>query len=69
MNLIERFFSDLTCGVVPEESFRIVHELVKDIERYLVERNEHYNPYQWKTKGEDILVKIRRAKIAMARAS
>ena len=46
-----------------------VRELVKEIERYLVERNEHPKPYQWKAKGEDILAKIHRAKVAMARTS
>ena len=69
MNLVERFFADLTRDVVREGSFRSVRQLVKAIESYLAERNEHPKPYRWKAKGEDILAKIHRAKIAMERSS
>ena len=69
LNLVERFFADLTRDVVRQGSFRSVRQLVKEIESYLVERNEHPKPYQWKAKGEDILAKIHRAKVAMEQSS
>ena len=69
LNLVERFFADLTRDVVREGSFRSVRQLVKAIESYLAERNEHPKPYRWKAKGEDILAKIHRAKIAMEQSS
>ena len=69
LNLVERFFADLTRDVVREGSFRSVRQLVKAIESYLAERNENPKPYRWKAKGEDILAKIHRAKIAMEQSS
>ena len=69
LNLVERFFADLTRDVVREGSFRSVRQLVKEIESCLAERNEHPKPYQWKAKGEDILAKIHRAKVAMEQSS
>ena len=69
LNLVERFFADLTRDVVRQGSFRSVRQLVKEIESYLLERNEHPKPYQWKAKGEDILAKIHRAKVAMEQSS
>ena len=65
LNLVERFFADLTRDVVREGSFRSVRHLVHDIESYLADRNEHPKPYKWKAAGSDILDKIHRARIAM----
>lgn len=62
INLVERFFSELTQEVIREGSFASVRELVEDIENYLVERNLNPKPYKWKAKGEEILRKIQRAK-------
>ena len=64
MNMIERFFADLTMDVVREGSFTSVPMLAKAIEAYLAERNANPKPYQWKAKGADILAKIARAKEA-----
>ena len=69
LNLVERFFADLTRDVVREGSFRSVRQLVKEIESYLAERNEHPKPYKWKATGEDILAKIHHAKVAMEESS
>ena len=65
LNLVERFFADLTRDVVREGSFRSVRHLVQDIESYLADRNEHPKPYKWKAAGSDILDKIHRARTAM----
>lgn len=62
LNLVERFFSDLTQDVVRDGSFESVKSLVKDIELYLSERNLKPKPYRWKAKGEEILRKIAGAK-------
>ena len=66
LNLIERFFADLTGDVIREGSFQSVPELVRAIEAYLVDRNADPKPYRWRAKGEEILAKIQRAKVAMA---
>lgn len=62
MNLVERFFRDLTVDVVREGSFTHVKELSRQILAYLAERNAHPMRYVWKAKGKDILRKIHRAK-------
>lgn len=65
MNLIERFFADLTNECIREGSFQSVRELVKAIEEYLALRNENPKRYVWRAKGEEILRKIARAKEAL----
>lgn len=65
MNLVERFFADLTADVIRTGSFRSVKELVNDIKAYLAERNADPRPYKWKAKGEAILKKIHRARAAL----
>lgn len=65
MNLVERFFRDLTVEVVRDGSFQSVRELVADIETYLAQRNLSPQPYRWKADGESILRKIADARKAM----
>lgn len=65
LNLVERFFRDLTEEVVREGSFGSVRELVQAIEAYLTERNLAPKRYVWKKKGEEILAKIAKARQAM----
>ncbi len=65
MNLVERFFRDLTEDVVREGSFRHVNELCDQILAYLAERNANPTRYTWNAKGEDILRKIQQAKQAL----
>lgn len=66
MNLVERFFRDLTEEVIREGSFTSVRELTQAIETYLAQRNLDPKPYRWHAKGEEILAKIQRAREAMA---
>lgn len=68
MNLVERFFADLSQEVIREGSFTSVRELTRDIESYLIQRNLEPKPYRWKAKGEEILRKIERARKALAEA-
>ena len=68
MNLVERFFADLTEDVIRTGSFASVNELVRDIEAYLAERNANPRPYQWKAEGAAILDKIKRARAALEKA-
>ena len=65
LNLVERFFGELTQDVIRDGSFSSVTSLVKDIETYLIDRNLNPKPYKWKAKGEDILRKIQRARKAL----
>jgi transposase len=65
MNLVERFFRDLTEDVVREGSFANLSELIAAIEGYLAEHNLAPKRYVWSAKGEDILAKILRARAAL----
>ena len=67
MNLVERFFRDLTVDGVRDGSFESVRELVPAINTYLSERNLAPTRYVWKKSGEEILTKIQRARIARHR--
>lgn len=65
MNLVERFFGELTADVIRDGSFSSVRQLANDIETYLAERNLNPKPYRWKASGEEILRKIQRAREAL----
>ena len=62
LNLVERFFRDLTVDVVREGSFGSVRALVEAIEDYLAARNLQPNPYRWRAEGAEILRKINAAR-------
>lgn len=62
LNLVERFFRDLTMDMVREGSFASVPELVAAMEQYLARRNLAPRPYRWKATGEQILAKLHRAR-------
>ena len=68
MNLVERFFADLTEDCVREGSFASINELTAAITSYMENRNENPRPYKWKASGEEILAKIHRPRQAMAKA-
>ena len=66
LNLVERFFGELTADCIRDGSFQNIRELVDAIVDYLVARNHNPKRYVWKAKGEEILKKIQRAKKALA---
>jgi transposase len=62
LNLVERFFRDLTQEVVREGSFPSVSALVETITVWLAERNRQPQRYVWRADGAAILEKINRAR-------
>lgn len=62
LNLVERFFRDLSEDTLRAGSFESTRELTRAIETYLADRNLDPKPYRWRAKGEDILAKIQRAR-------
>lgn len=68
LNLVERFFGELTQEVIRDGSFSSINELIRDIEAYIVERNLNPKPYVWKARGEEILRKIYAARAALDEA-
>jgi hypothetical protein len=69
MNLVERFFRQLTDDVVREGSFASVRELVTAIDVHLAHHNLSPVPYRWKADGAAILGKIQRARLAQGRGN
>jgi transposase len=65
MNLVERFFRDLT-EFITEKSFASTRQLADAIIAFLAARNDNPRRYVWKAKGEDILRKINAARQALA---
>jgi transposase len=69
MNMVERFFRDLTEDAIREGSFTSVDELVTQITGYIADWNLQPKPYVWKKKGEVILAAIHRAREAATKAA
>jgi len=62
VNLVERFFRDITEERIRRGVFRSVAELEAAIQEYLDHRNAHPKPYHWTAKTEAILNKVAKAK-------
>ena len=65
LNLIERWFRDLTDRQIRRGVFRSVEELIQVIVKYIEQHNEHPKPFVWTAKAEDILEKVRHARTAL----
>jgi len=65
MNLVERFFRDLTMDVVREGSFTSTRQLADSIMNYLGNRNLSPRRYVWRKSGSEILASIQRAREQM----
>lgn len=65
MNMVERFFRDITEDAIREGSFESVKELRQAIEAFLIQHNLEPKRYVWRKSGEEILAKIQRARAAM----
>jgi transposase len=70
MNLVERFFRELTDKRIRRGSFANIPELIAAIEDYVSHHNERGRPFVWTAKAADILEKMLRAQRALeARSS
>ncbi len=65
LNMVERFFRDLTEKRIRRGVFHSVPELVDAIRNYIVQHNHKPNPYLWTAKARDILEKVKRAWAAL----
>lgn len=68
LNMVERFFRDITQNRIRRGSFTSVTELQQAIYNYLDHHNGDPKPFIWTAKAEDILAKVTRAREALARA-
>jgi transposase len=65
LNMVERFFRDLTENRLRRGVFRSVEELITAIFDYIDQHNERPKPFIWTAKAVDILEKVKRARAAL----
>ena len=61
LNLVERFFAEITDKRIRRGTFHSVAELEEAIDDYLLRHNASAKPYVWTKTADDILAKERRA--------
>jgi transposase len=66
LNMVERFFRDLTEKQLRRGVFRNVEELLESIGDYIDNHNRRPKPFIWTAKASDILEKVKRARTALA---
>ena len=64
LNMVERFFRDLTENRLRRGVFRSVEELITAIFDYIDHHNDNPKPFIWTAKASDILEKVKRARAA-----
>lgn len=62
LNMVERFFRNLSESQLRRGVFRSVPELVTTIERHIAHHNADPKPFIWTAKASDILAKVARAR-------
>jgi transposase len=62
LNLVERWFREITDKRIRRGVFHNVPELIDAIMSYIAAHNENPQTFQWTAKAEDILAKVRRAR-------
>ena len=65
LNMVERFFRDLTQSRLRRGVFRDVEELIAAIGDYIDHHNRKPKPFIWTAKATDILEKVKRARKAL----
>jgi len=61
LNMVERFFRDLTENRLKRGVFRSVLELIEALDEYVDHHNAEPKPFIWTAKAQDILAKVMRA--------
>jgi transposase len=65
LNLVERWFREITTKRIRRGVFQSVEQLIAAIQAYIDEHNSDPKPYVWTAKAEDILEKVRRARAVL----
>jgi transposase len=68
LNLVERFFAEITERRIRRGTFHSVPELEKAVLDYVRTRNKNPKPFSWTTRASTIIGKIRRARLAISEA-
>jgi len=65
LNLVERWFRDLTDKTIRRGVFHSVNDLITAIENYLKTNNDNPKPFVWTATAEQILAKVARGRVAL----
>ena len=65
LNLVERWFRELTDKAIRQGVFHSVDDLVTAIEDYLRANNDNPKPFVWTATAEQILAKVARGRVAL----
>ena len=68
LNLVERWFRDLTDKAIRRGVFHSVDDLITAIEDYLEANNGNPKPFVWTATAEQILAKVARGRVALQQA-
>lgn len=67
LNMVERFFRDISESRLKRDSFTSVDDLEQAIAQYIEHHNKNPKPFIWTASADDILAKVTRAKAALAK--
>ena len=65
LNLVERWFRNLTDKAIRRGVFHSVPDLIAAIEAYLQATNDEPKPFVWTATADEILEKVRRGRVAL----
>jgi len=65
LNLVERWFRELTDKALRRGVFHSVPDLIAKIEEYLAAHNDDPKPFVWTATADDILAKVARGRVAL----
>ena len=68
LNLVERWFREITDKAIRRGVFHSVNELITAIEEYLKANNDNPKPFVWTATTEQILAKAARGRVALQQA-
>jgi hypothetical protein len=65
LNLVERWFRDITTKRIRRGSFGSVPQLIFAIEDYIAHNNQDLRPFVWTKTAGQIIAKVRRGRVAL----
>jgi len=65
LNMVERWFRDITDKRIRRGVFHSVGELIDAIEAYIEEHNRESQPFVWTARADQILAKVKRARAVL----
>jgi transposase len=65
LNLVERWFRDITVNRIRRSTFRSVSEVIDAVMDFIEIHNQDSTPFLWKAKAEDVIEKVKRARLVL----